>query len=645
MRFSFSSLLRFVLFTVLVAAGLVGFAPGCGRSSLESDILDSGTDGGGVCSPQTCPTGCCDRTGQCRTGTDLRFCGQLGNTCSDCAATGFDTCGDKKTCSRSGCTDCKGCCDRSSGTDRCVSGIDANACGTSGATCTDCTQQGRTCDPTSGACSTTKCDATNCSGCCVGDKCLPGTDPLSCGQNGQQCISCATQGQTCQAQKPGGRCVGTPTCGPENCGGCCDGTTCVTGVDATACGAKGAACANCAAAGQVCNTTTRQCETHVTCGPANCPGCCAGNECVVAETPAACGKAGQACFACAPNETCDAGVCKPAATCDPATCPGCCIGDICAAGNQNTACGLGGQTCQNCAGMVPQQVCQGGVCQAQVCGPANCAGCCQGNTCTLGVGNNACGAAGAACTDCTQVAPAGTKICDAASHQCVQGCGPGNCGGCCTNATRCVLGFANNACGSGGGACRNCSAAGSTCDALVDPRVCTNQQNTCPAPYNQCPVGVTTPVTPTLQNLCSDLDLDALQSACAGGPDSAPCVAAMQVLAATSPTCAACVRPFDVPYQQLSGIYRCVAPQVSNTCNRATGCAVDCTTSSCQQCSPANQQDCQNEVDRNGGQCFPYVGQTNCVVPFLGPGQICSPTPNFGVWFRRVADHFCGNGP
>jgi hypothetical protein len=176
--------------------------------------------------------------------------------------------------------------------------------------------------------------------------------------------------------------------------------------------------------------------------------------------------------------------------------------------------------------------------------------------------------------------------------------------------------------------------------------VCTNQQNTCPAPYATCPAGTTTPVTPALQNLCSDLDLDAIQGACAGGADTGTCIAALQVLNAASPACGACLAPFAVPFESLSGIYRCVAPQANAQCNRFTACAVDCTDKSCTQCTPANQPQCRDDVRNPGGQCFTFVQQTSCVLPFLQGGQLCSPFGgDYGSWLRRVGDHFCGNGP
>lgn len=641
------SFARFFGVAFFAALVFVFVASGCGRSSLEIEPPPEAGVTPGACTAATCPNGCCDTSGQCRTGADVRACGGGGQRCSDCIATGFQTCDPaRKTCSRtvaecnaSTCRD--GCCSFNGTQQTCLAGTDAIACGRAGSVCVDCANLGRACDASTRTCGTGKCDATNCDGCCVGDKCLTGTEATACGVNGQSCTSCAQQGQTCRSLPGGGgTCQGTPTCGPQNCGGCCQGTTCVTGSDASACGRQGAACTNCTATGRVCGAD-RTCQTPVTCGPANCPGCCVGNNCVVATTPAACGKGGEVCRGCGANESCNAGVCVPAPNCGPANCAGCCIGnDVCAVGSQNTACGVGGLQCANCAGN--GQVCQGGTCQAAACGPANCAGCCAGNTCVIGTQDNACGGNGAQCSDCTP----GNQVCQ--GRQCRARCSPANCAGCCTGGNACALGFTNGACGSGGAACSNCAAAGSTCNTLVVPRVCANQGGNCPAAYPACPAGVTSPVTPSLQGVCADLDLDALQAACAAGPDVATCVAAFQVLAATSPGCNACLAPFNQPFQQLSGIYTCAAPFVSAACNRATGCAVDCATTSCTQCPAASQDQCVNQVNGGGGQCSPFVQQTACVLPTLQPGNLCSPVTyggSFGGWLRAVGDHFCGNGP
>ena len=261
----------------------------------------------------------------------------------------------------------------------------------------------------------------------------------------------------------------------------------------------------------------------------------------------------------------------------------------------------------------------------------------------VGTQDNACGAAnGQQCSDCT----AANQVCQ--GRQCRDKCGPGNCAaGCCTGNNTCVPGFANNACGSGGNACTNCTQGGSTCNGLVDPRVCNNQQNTCPAPYAGCAVGTTTPITQNLQNLCTDGDLDALQAACAGGV-TGTCLAALQVLQATNAACATCVSPFAVPFTQRSGLYLCAAPLVSAACRRATGCATDCTSVSCAQCPAASADQCEAQVGAGGGQCGNLVLQSACVANVLNPGQLCSPFTygnSFGQWLRAVGDNYCGNGP
>ena len=48
--------------------------------------------------------------------------------------------------------------------------------GKGGGACSYCAAEGRSCDIAAGTCGAGKCDSSNCTGCCVGDKCLPGTD-------------------------------------------------------------------------------------------------------------------------------------------------------------------------------------------------------------------------------------------------------------------------------------------------------------------------------------------------------------------------------------------------------------------------------------------------------------------------------------
>jgi len=426
----------------------------------------------------------------------------------------------------------------------------------------------------------------------------------------------------------------------------------VAGGDSSACGKQGQACANCIATGRTCVAqglpNERTCQLPVACNAANCAGCCVGNACIVATTPAACGKGGQVCSACKVNETCTAGVCTPAPNCGPGNCPGCCIGaDLCAAGAQDTACGLGGGQCNNCTGM-GGRVCQGGTCQLPACGPANCAGCCSGNTCVVGTQDNACGGtAGLACTDCT----AANQVCQ--GRTCRPKCGPANCTGCCNAANACAVGFTSAQCGSGGAACANCAGPAGGCNTLVLPRVCANQVNQCPAAAGACAAGITTGITASLQGVCDDaVDLDSLTAACAAGPDSGTCIAAFAVLAAANPGCNACLTPFNVPFNQFKGIYTCAAPFVSAACNRSTGCATDCQDKACTQCPNGTEDQCRDQVNGGGGQCNALVTQTlvNCGAS-IPVGSLCNPqtygfaNPNYGAWLRAVGDHFCGNGP
>ncbi|MBX3221210.1 MAG: hypothetical protein KF795_11875 [Labilithrix sp.] len=626
---------------------LVLVAPGCGRSSLEPEVLDAGAPS--ACGPSTCPNGCCDASGVCRTGADLRACGSVGGRCSDCVANGFSVCTTSRVCGRDdpSCSSrtCLGCCAIDDGRLRCLSGTEPSACGRSGAECSNCADEGRACDAATRACGTTRCDATNCDGCCVGDQCLPGDAASACGSKGAQCDSCAS-GQLCRAVSGGGgRCEGTSSCGPQNCGGCCNAAgQCVTGTDTNACGKQGQQCAACganAACVQDGLPNARTCQPVQACGPANCPGCCVGNQCVVSTTPLACGTNGQACKTCSASQVCDPlGNCVSGSECNPATCAGCCVGDICAVGTQQTACGTAGALCQNCAGQSPPRVCQAGSCQLPACGPSTCPnGCCSGNTCVTGTLDNACGAiGGGACTDCS----ASNQACQ--DRQCVTRCGPANCAGCCRANNTCdALGISNASCGQGGVACANCSSSGSFCNGLVVPRRCNNQQTTCPASYGGCP-GVVTPIR-TPVNVCTDTLLDTLTLPCAAGPKTATCIAAVAALPAA---CRSCLAPFNYPFEQRAGLYACAASTpLSEPCRRLTGCAIHCAQTSCDQCLATSESQCYALVNGGGGQCAARAAAANCANDALGAGSLCSQFSyaNYGAWIRVVGDQFCGDGP
>ena len=85
-----------------------------------------------------------------------------------------------------------------------------------------------------------KCNAGNCYGCCQGETCITATNDTACGYGGGMCMPCTSK-QTCK----GGQCVET-TCDSTNCTGCCDTTkVCQNGTTDSVCGKGGAACAAC----------------------------------------------------------------------------------------------------------------------------------------------------------------------------------------------------------------------------------------------------------------------------------------------------------------------------------------------------------------------------------------------------------------
>ena len=92
-------------------------------------------------------------------------------------------------------------------------------------------------------------------------------------------------------------------------------------------------------------------------------------------------------------------------------------------------------------------------------------------------------------------------------------------------------------------------------------------------------------------------------------------------------------------------VFACVAPFVSNSCNRATGCAIDCQDTSCGTCPDDQESQCLNEVRRT--QCQTFFQQSSCVTPaFFGAGAFCNPLVyggNYGAWLEAVGSRYCGN--
>lgn len=152
------------------------------------------------------------------------------------------------------------------------------------------------------ACGDPRCNPNNCNGCCTGSGvCQAGTSSLECGTGGKQCFACPgiqkCTGGTCVDGAGGGGGGGgqTTTCSSSNCNGCCSGTTCLSGVDRTACGIYGQAC-------QDCNTGKLICFQHAcrVCGPSTCAGCCGSlyGDCYSGTDDGLCGRAGEACHGC-----------------------------------------------------------------------------------------------------------------------------------------------------------------------------------------------------------------------------------------------------------------------------------------------------------------------------------------------------------
>lgn len=255
------------------------------------------------------------------------------------------SCGPTRTCNA---TTCTGCCDT---TGECRSGFDNSACGTRASACATC-GLGQTC--LSGACSTTgagagtgtgggfsgtgggsaaggsaggvvSCNSTNCPGCCATNgQCFTGRSDSVCGTNGASCAVCQG-GQTCTPLAVGGRCLssgpgggsagggsatggggaggGAPGCSAQNCAnGCCNNGQCQNPTTAR-CGRNGASCTACASM-----------NTCVNGACALCAGCIDLNtgDCVTSTTNTLCGRQGQFCSDCTlQSRTCQSGACLP----------------------------------------------------------------------------------------------------------------------------------------------------------------------------------------------------------------------------------------------------------------------------------------------------------------------------------------------
>jgi hypothetical protein len=391
------------------------------------------------CGPSTC-SGCCFGD-QCLSGTDPAACGIKGAVCGNCLASGGKcvsegtggVCQGQVTCNAS---NCQGCC---AGT-TCLPGNSGTECGISGQQCSNCQAIGGQCISPGGPGGICEmqggCNPATCPGCCAGNACLSGTAPNECGIGGQICENCASIGGQCISQGGGfgGFCENTSFCGP-NCQGCCQGNTCLPGGDPMACGSFGQQCTDCTQFGETCSGPDAgfgfgQC-TQAPCGPGNCPGCCAGGSCLQGNDPAACGTGGLLCADCTSlSETCNApeagfggGSCakEPPPVCNAKTCPtGCCDGAVCLPGNLDSFCGNAGGVCTNCG--ASNKTCKAQACVAgpPTCNAKNCQGCCDiNNVCQPGFVDTQCGETGGSCQDCTQIQPPSTCDVNVTPRLCV----------------------------------------------------------------------------------------------------------------------------------------------------------------------------------------------------------------------------------
>jgi hypothetical protein len=180
------------------------------------DIADGASAEGGICGPGNCPFGCCNGFGECVQPSN-NTCGWFGSACQQCASNatcipGMGCAVTLQTCDPS---NCAGCCDNGRVPALCLPGTFTFTCGFGGAACTFC-NPGQQCRPllydAGGLCqSSTTCDSTTCTGCCIGNVCAQGDQQNACGLGGMSCQNCGQD-----------QCVvGLCRCGGPN-GGLCD---------------------------------------------------------------------------------------------------------------------------------------------------------------------------------------------------------------------------------------------------------------------------------------------------------------------------------------------------------------------------------------------------------------------------------------
>jgi hypothetical protein len=179
---------------------------------------------------------------------------------------------------------------------------------------------------------------------------------------------------------------------------------------------------------------------------------------------------------------------------------------------------------------------------------------------------------------------------------------------------------------------------GETCDTDQFPAIC---DQSCPAPYPGCAVGLTMAPPQPFPNACHAGDISDAAGACAGGANTTECEDFFGGEFETNENCANCLEQFDFDFIQLTGIYACAEPFLSASCNTSTGCANDCTSSVCDECA-GDQTACETAaLDMT---CATLATAANsCVAASMQANALCAQAsyPNFGAWLGGVGTHYC----
>jgi hypothetical protein len=366
---------------------------GCSTSSDSGIGSDCGAGTPTPCDDATCPGGCCDANGICQSGVGAAACGSGGSACQTCpAGSGCFECPPGVRCATERFCGCSpqscpsGCCNVGIFGGTCQAGTFDTACGSGGTYCGDCTRGYYSeCDncgpqsfggsdepassPTGGSCSNHQCVYPPPAACpfgCVDGRgaCQPGASNTLCGSGGSACTNCTATGGECFDQQ----CASADdagVCNQQSCpSGCCDSNEiCEPGSENARCGTAGITCHNCVTLGEVCSN--RRCggpDGGPGCGWFNCNGCCdSAGACVPINSDTRCGALGSQCADCTMlSDRCIEGACTApdgAVACS-ATCIGCCDSSgTCQLGYIDSQCGERGGACQDCTSAIPASTC------------------------------------------------------------------------------------------------------------------------------------------------------------------------------------------------------------------------------------------------------------------------------------------------